>query len=224
MRIAILVPRRAGDPHRDKVWAWVRAWWSEAFPEIPIVEGHHRDGLFNRSAAVNLAARQAEPWDLALIVDADVICDPDHVRQAMTLAAQEDRLVVPFTVRHNLNARGSHRIMAGERGPWESFVMADYFDQHSSVLAVPRSAWDTIGGMDESFSGWGMEDTAFAIAAITLVGPLLRLEGEVWHLWHPAPPERRGGRSVVANRARDALYKAALGDPAAIRSLQGGGA
>lgn len=219
-RTVILVPRREGFAYRDKVWAWTKAWWRREFPELEMFEGHHTVGLFNRSAALNIASAKAGDWDVALIIDADVITDPSHVRQAVEAAVEQGRIVVPFVVRHNLAQVGSERIMRGEKGPWERFIARNYYDQHSSIIAVPRTVWDTVGGFDETFAGWGMEDTAFAIAAETLVGPLIHMEGECWHLWHPSAPEGHVGTpSAIANRARGALYQAAKGNPDAIRQL-----
>src|SRR5690349_9417439 len=97
----ILVPRREGFKHRDRVWAWVRAWWAREFPDVPIIEGHHTVGLFNRSAALNLASEMAGDWDTALVIDSDILCDPEHVRQALEQCQQLGTVVVPFTVRHN---------------------------------------------------------------------------------------------------------------------------
>jgi hypothetical protein len=221
MKVVALVPRRDGFRHRDRLWRWTRSWWEEHLPEVPIVEGHHTTGLFNRSAALNTANRNAgDDWDVALIIDSDVICDPGKVREAVAKAAELGRVVVPFTVRHNLNQRGTERVMAGERGPWEQWIAQNYYDQHSSVIAVPRSAWETAGGFDETFAGWGMEDTAFAITVTTLVGPLVHMEGECWHLWHPPAPEGHiNTPSANANRSRGARYQAALGDADAIRAL-----
>lgn len=220
MRTVILVPRRDGFAERDRIWAWTRSWWASHFPELPIVEGHHDTGLFNRSAAVNRASVLAGEWDVALVIDSDVLCDPAHVRQAIATAARDGRLVVPFTVRHNLDQRGSARIMGGYDGPWERHIARNYYDQHSGVIAIPRTAWDTVGGFDESFAGWGMEDTAFAISVETLVGPLVHMDGELWHLWHPTAPEgHRGTPSANRNRARGARYQAARGDPDGIRAL-----
>lgn len=222
-RVVMLVPRRDGFPERDAIYyGFVKQWWRDRFPEWELVEGHHTVGLFNRSAALNLAAEKAGDWDVAVIIDSDVLCDPDHVREGVRQAVELGRMVVPFNVRHNLNGRGSRMIMDGYDGPWERFISQNYYDQHSSVVAVPRTVWNTVGGFDETFSGWGMEDTAFACAVTTLVGPLVHLEGEVWHLWHPAAPEgHRGTPSANANRARGARYQAAAAanDADAIRAL-----
>jgi hypothetical protein len=221
MRTVFLVPRRDGFAERDRIWAWTKAWWRREFPEFEMIEGHH-DGpdLFNRSKALNRASATAGDWDMAVIIDSDVITDPGHVREAIATAAREVRMVVPFTVRHNLNRKGSERIMAGDTGPWEHYVARDYLDQHSAVIVVPRSVWDTVGGFDETFSGWGMEDTAFAIAVTTLVGPLVHMPGECWHFYHPSAPEgHRGTPSAVRNRARGARYQAAMGDAPSIRAI-----
>jgi len=86
----ILVPRREDGGHRDKLWAHCKALWIERHPDWEIYEGHHNDGPFNRSAAVNLAAEMAGDWDVALIIDSDVITAPDSVEDAVKLAYSTD--------------------------------------------------------------------------------------------------------------------------------------
>jgi hypothetical protein len=55
----------------------------------------------------------------------------------------------------------------------------------SSVLAVPRSLWDAVGGFDEEFCGWGCEDNAFWLAATVFGGGNpIRVQGSAFHLWH----------------------------------------
>lgn len=217
----ILVPRREDGGHRDRVWAWVRAWWEANLPELPIFEGYHVGGLFNRSAAVNKAARAAYPWDVALIIDSDVICDPEQVREALDYALIHDRLTLPFERRHNLTQAGSEKVMAGERGSWRSFIGRTYVDMCSSAVAISRNLWGLTGGFDESFSGWGFEDSAFSLVCETFSGRTLhKIPGELWHLWHPTAPEgKRGTPSYQANRARMEQYRIALGDPKATRAL-----
>ena len=118
MRVVLLVPRRAGFADRDALWEFTRPWWAEQVPEWPIVEGHHDEGLFNRSAAVNLAARLAGEWDVAVLIDSDVLIDAENVRKAIPIAVETGQMVVPFSVRYNLGAPGTARILAGDRGSW----------------------------------------------------------------------------------------------------------
>lgn len=220
MRTVILVPRREGFRDRDALWGWCRMWWQDQLPEYPIYEGHHDHGLFNRSAAVNTAARLAGDWDVALIIDSDVFCDPTRVREAVRMAAETNQMVVPFEVRHNLSKRGSQTVMGGYRGTWKSLIERSFTDQHSAVIAVPRTLFDAVGGFDEGFRGWGFEDTAFAIAAEAYSrAKLHHIPGELWHLWHATAPEgKHGSPSSNLNRARIALYKNHEGDLPTLRS------
>jgi hypothetical protein len=227
VRTVILVPRRDGQVDRDLVWAWVRQWWRDHFPEMELFEGHHDEGLFNRSAAVNRAAGGADweapaPWDVAVIIDSDVICNPDRVRQAVELAAETGRMVLPFDHRKDLKPAGNQSVMAGYTGSWERFVRHVYSDMCSSVVVVRRSLWDDVGGFDETFAGWGFEDNAFAAACETFAGaPLVKIPGDLWHFWHPTAAEgKRGTATHERNKARADRYLAVRGDRDATRALR----
>src|SRR4051812_1996385 len=79
--IVLLVPRRA-HPDRDKLWEYAKARWEQYHPDIRIVEGFHEEGAFNRSAAVNIAARIAGDWDYAVVIDGDVFLKQSQVNAA----------------------------------------------------------------------------------------------------------------------------------------------
>ena len=49
MNTVILVPRRDDNGYRDELWAWTKAWWEREQSHMPIIEGYHTEGLFNRS-------------------------------------------------------------------------------------------------------------------------------------------------------------------------------
>lgn len=220
-REVILVPRRADNGFRDALWDWTKGWWEREQSHMPIFEGHHDSGQFNRAAAVNRAAALAGDWDVAVIIDSDVICDPQRVKDAVALAHETGKLVYPHDVRKDLNQGGSRRVMAGDQGNWDRYVHKRYPDMVSSVIVVPRRLWDEIGGFDESFEGWGYEDTAFAAAADTFGKGHIRLPGEVWHFWHPTAREGRPGTPTWSiNSAKGQRYRAAIGNVAAIRALQ----
>jgi hypothetical protein len=84
----------------------------------------------------------------------------------------------------------------------------------SCCFVVPRAVWDNLGGFDERFKGWGWEDMAFQSVVCGLYGHE-RLDGDVWHLWHPRAEERiRRGTPLhpayVANRMLGRRYMWAL--------------
>jgi hypothetical protein len=219
MRVSVLVPRRAGDPHRDHVWAWVRRWWQTNLPDLPApTTGEHDDGgPFNRSAALNAAAHAAGAWDVAVIADADSIVDPANIRAAIERADDSQRMVIAYEVFAHLNQLMTQRVRAGYSGPWEYGVDWTLTGTFSSMIAVPRALWDQVGGFDVRFVGWGMEDVAFATAAKTLGDGLERLPGTLWHLWHE--PAQRQADLEAANVALLQHYADAAGDPDAMRAV-----
>jgi hypothetical protein len=231
MNTVILVPRRDDNGYRDELWSWTKAWWEREQSHMPIIEGYHTDGLFNRSAAVNTAARIAGEWDVAVIIDADVTCSPDRVKEACERAYHDGRMYLPHSTRYDLSRRSSEAIRRGQltesedsaflqRHAHRTYNVDNGHPSVSSVVVVSRKQWDTIGGFDEQFRGWGFEDTAFAAAAETF-GGVVRMDGAVFHYWHPTAREgKRGTPSWSFNSARGQAYRSAIGNPAAIRSLQ----
>lgn len=217
MRTVILVPRRADGGPRDRLWEFCRPRWE---PFGPIYEGHHDEGPFNRSAALNAAAREAGDWDIALVVDADVLIDLSHARRALDKAARSGRVAFAHTQFRSLGSEGTERVLNGFLGSWEPLVRWSEGHTASSCLAVPRALWEIVGGFDERFRGWGWEDVAFSLACGTIAGQPDRVEGDVWHLWHPSSPHRvpddpdHQAAGVLALR-----YIAARHDPDAMRAL-----
>lgn len=223
MNVVILVPMRADNGRRDQLWEHCRRIWTERHPEWPIFEGASPDGPFNRSAAINDAAVKAGDWDVALIIDSDVITAPDSVRSAVELAHQTDRMVVGHDERVMLNKAGTDRILEGFTGSWRQRGMVEkvWMDSVSCAVAVSRRLWDLAGPFDERFVGWGREDTAFRISCEVETGPIVKVCGETFHLWHPVSTEAaRTSPTRRANEARHQAYVDARGDRARVRALR----
>lgn len=216
-----IVPRRGDGGYRDGIWEFCRRWWCERVPEFGIVTGASPDGPFNRSAAVNDAARNAEPWDVAIVIDADVIADPWQVRIAANTAYTTGDVVLGFTTYHGLTPRATRRVIAGVEEPSPRGRLVTKREHESSIVCVRHDTWDTIGGFDEAFVGWGQEDVAFAAAARVLAG-VRRVPGDVYHLWHERTRERiKSAATYRANQERGRMYRATT-DPDAMRDLVSG--
>lgn len=219
--VAVLVPRRPDGGHRDRLWAFARQRMETDFPDFTIVEGRDQgDGPFNRSAAINDAARQAGAWDVAVIVDSDILANRRAVLAAVEIAGRTDAFVVSHNERVMLTQAGTTKVMDGYTGSWRTKQMHDkvWTDSVSCCVIVSRGLFDLVGGFDELFVGWGYEDTAFQIACETLTDrPTVVLQSELFHLWHA-----RGERDqalLEANSVRVNRYRDAQWNPSAVEQL-----
>lgn len=212
MKVAVCIPYRPGDNYRQNAWKYVRDWWARR--GYPVHVGTGPDGLMNRAAARNEAARSAS-WDVAIFADADTIGQPELIPKAVE-AAVAGKLAYPFTEFEGLSAVGTRNLINGSGN--RQIVKRKRLSP-GGILAVSRDLYDEVGGYDEAFQGWGYEDLAFAYAAGTFAETHREL-GTITHLWHPNSPEKSkaiAGKNL--NRARKERYLAAAGDPKKMRAL-----
>lgn len=218
-RTVVLVPRRAGVPERDEIWRWCKRIWEQQ--GWPIYEGHDEGtGLFNASRARNRAAALAsvsEPWDVAIFADADTVpWDWRQVRSAAQIAYTTDHFVRPARSYYLLDAAQSQRFMETGRRPTGGRRLGEHV--YGGIHAVSRKLWELSGGYDERFLGWGGEDAAFQYACQTLSG-YRKLDGEVFHLYHPMQQRDPSTEQFKANVALEKRYVDASRNPAAMRAL-----
>lgn len=211
--VVVLVPWRGGDPDREAAWEYVRPHLEKL--NYPIFEGD-RVGPWNRSAAVNAAARSAGDWDVAVVADSDTVDDLSAITRAVKLAAQTGGAVVPWNRRVKLDSTGIDWLKCG-RGGRTPIDRTDRtsptlsVDMRGGTIVVSRRAWDVIGGFDEGFTEWGFEDVAFRTAVRTLTR-LDEIPSTCFHLWHP-----HARKHSSRGHSRMQTYKAAAGKPDKMR-------
>jgi hypothetical protein len=139
---------------------------------------------------------------ILLFNDADSICPPDQIREAIRLAGEEPGLVFAYDLYLRLQKDAVHEgaISYGrvEREIFNSGSMA--------CVAISRECFERVGGFNESYVGWGYEDLDFARRCDEL-WPIRRVPGPVYHLWHgdrrdDGSPEDSDPGQVRANQAR----------------------
>lgn len=161
-------------------------------------------------------------WDVALIIDADVLVDPRQAVRSVEVAYEQGVFTVGFTDRWNIGPRGTKKVMDGWVGNWKPHSRQVAMESVSSCVAVRRDLWDRVGGFDEQFIGWGWEDVAAVIHfQAASARPLTRIGGTLWHLHHlVSSGNNREEPTFQANRARGALYKANRWNPKALDDLR----
>lgn len=201
--VPVLVPRRADHGRRDEIWARLQ---SHAWRDTRVVEGHHDDGPFNRAAALNVAAAAAGDWEYAIIADSDSFVPAPQLHGALDLARRHDQVVIAHSRWLNVEPDETRQIL--EQGWIEHRdKRAQYTFTVSSMLVVPRTAWDAVNGFDERFQGWGREDNAFIRAVKLLHGFPLRIDGTVYHLAHDRPVEDTNRHQSPLFRANEARWR-----------------
>src|SRR5690606_34087100 len=111
--IPVLVPRRDDHGERDKLWEFVKGKVWPTYDGYQVVEGHHVSGPFNRSEAINTAARIAGNWDVAVIADGDAWVPKEQLDAAVKMARETGRLVSAFTEVWMLPEATTHGLLRG---------------------------------------------------------------------------------------------------------------
>lgn len=201
--VPVLVPRRNDNGRRDRIWQTIR---ERVWRDANVVEGHHTEGPFNRSAALNTAARLAGDWDTAVIADSDSLTIPNQVHAAVTLARQTGRMVIAHSRWVNITLEEQDNFLGAGWITHDDQRMAYNFTV-SSMLVVPRTVWDTVNGFNERHAGWGWEDRSFVRAVKILTGEPGRIHGDVYHLAHDRPAEDSDRDRSPLFHANKAIYR-----------------
>jgi hypothetical protein len=206
----------------------------ESRSRIPGLDG--KVGRFTRARAINAGVRRARAAGATIIVQSD----PDSLVSEAQLATAIEvvrsyglGLVVPFTRYCYLTAQWSRvaiRNLPGKHVPngWGvTGGMALYCDEMGSggvgnVTVFNVDTWVAARGLDERFPLWGGDDVVFAHSCEAMTGvPTRRVEGDMFHLWHPRLPQSVPGHPLYAQQfSIVAEYRDAVRHgPDAIREL-----
>lgn len=218
MTVAVVVPWRPGTPERIAHHDHVSARLTALLPEAVHLDVDSCHAPFSRAGSRNEGVRLAEAAGARVVVlcDADTLPEAEPLHAAIA-AAHDGRLHLPYTWYRGLSQDGTRAYLAG--APAED-CPTDWAHEWATggVLVITPQVWWQAGGMDEGFTGWGFEDTAFRTAADALLGPTVKHDGTITHLWHP-PESGLGSPLHVAGGQRMERYVDATGNPDAIRQL-----
>lgn len=183
---------------------WVTKWWQDiGFEVIFNPSGETRSAARNSVAEVALS----EDYNALLFVDADTVTTRDQAWASAALAWETNRYVVMFE-EHIRLPRGAYPQVQNRKAGGKIVL-----NMVAGAFAVSRELWEMVGGFDERFIVWGGEDRAFHYATEALSGPLERIPGRSWHLWHPKDPliTHKGHPDRVAGVELTLRYKEAAG-------------
>lgn len=106
----------------------------------------------NGSAARNTGVREAKGEYIALLDDDDVFL-PSKIRLQIEILAKKTKdYAVCYTSYENIFENGRKRLITAEKSGYLCFeLLSRQISVLSSILLIRKSAWEDIGGFDESF-------------------------------------------------------------------------
>ncbi|WP_181785075.1 hypothetical protein [Streptomyces phytophilus] len=215
MTVSVVVPWRAGCPHREAALTWVLQQW-QAAGYAPAL-GEPPAGPWCKAAAV-AAALPGVSGELLVIADADVWTD--GVEAAVAAVRGGAPWAVPHGQVRRLSKTATAIMLAGgaPEGPLTRPPYTGYAG--GGITVLPRALYERVP-LDPRFTGWGQEDEAWALALRTLAGLPWRGTWPLWHLWHPTQPRDSSRWGSVAGRALYERYRRAARTPDAMAALVG---
>lgn len=138
----------------------------------------------------------ADMSDEAVILfnDADSLCKPEQIREAVRLAEEAPGLVFAFTNYCRLSQKTTESLTSWRDACDAPVEWEMYGSNSSGCVAISRESFLQVGGYDETWLD-GYEDYDFAFRCAEMFGPNRRVEGDLIHLFHPRPAvEPENGR------------------------------
>lgn len=205
MLISLLIPFRSDHGHRDHLMEWLVEYWRYELPDAEIIIGEDpwdKCFPFSKTTAMNDAFRRSH-GDVVVLIDADAYVSGAVITHAAgrIRKARESGMrlwFVPYFQMYRLEEHTTFDLL--ETDPHhprrfstppeieevEELVGAAFGRRFGALIQImPREAFETVGGMDPRFRGWGGEDVSFLRAVDTLWAPHKNIPGDVLHLWHP---------------------------------------
>ena len=223
MDVSLCVALSPDGAERERNWTFLRERYERLF-DWEIVTSDKLGHPWSKGTALHDAVSRASHERL-ILADADMMLAPDILARSVEMLRFAG-WVVPHRKVYRLTEEITCRVIDGELGdkPFPTspqwVVRRPYIGPRAGgILAITRQAWETSGGMDPRFRGWGGEDISFAKALLTLVGPCKRLAAPAWHLWHQNQAVTAGRRGAPANERLAGRYKDAHKDPEQMRLL-----
>lgn len=218
MRAACVIPWRPTKPDRIAHHATVRRHLRRILPEAFHIDADSGHEPFSRAGSRNRGVRLAQDVGCEVIVinDADTLVEERPLLDAIE-ACTDGVMHLPYTRYRSLTRSGLAQYRA-DKPLLDCEVDHDHEWATGGVIVIQADAWWRAGGMDERMVGWGFEDSAYRVAADALLGPTVRHQGVIHHLWH-RPEWNLGSAEYNANAERMQRYVQAEGNAEAVKDV-----
>jgi hypothetical protein len=197
--VAVVIPWRAGCPHRQQALEWVLDRYQTQHPDWQI-ELADTCGPWCKGATVRAGVENVDA-EVIVVADADVWCE--GLTAAIDAVRAGAAWAIPHKLVHRLDVAATAAFYeTGTPGPGRT--QHPYSGHAGGGLVVLRRDTYLRIPIDPRFVGWGQEDDSWAMALQRITGRPWRGTADLIHLWHP--PQPRLSRRWGSQDGRD-LYE-----------------
>jgi len=216
--VAVVFPWRGGQPERERHFEYVAEALHDMLPDAFHLDVDSAANPFSRAGSRNLGVAVAASLkaDVVVLCDADTIPEPEPLFAAIE-GAKDGRLHLPYTHFRGLSPAGTFEYLRGKPAA-ECHAELESDWSTGGVWVLAPDAFVRSGGFDERFVAWGNEDCAGRICCDAILGPTVKHEGTITHLWHPSAIDMTSD-TWKANQALGKRYDDAEGDLDAVKAL-----
>lgn len=176
MRTVVWIPYRET---RDRGPLFRKVYANAEQAGYPIIVADSGHEPFSVANSWNKCAAESGDWDVAIRWGADFIIDDIASIHAAVEATVEYDYVHAFDKVTKLSMGETRKFLrTGE------YRARNDLRPFGGISAITRDAFETVGGYDTRFIGWGHEDRAFRYCLNQLCGPEHSVEGRMVMLRH----------------------------------------
>jgi len=160
---------------------------------------YDKDNRFNKSWAINVGVRNSK-YDNLLVVDADMLFGNDYFQKISAFSKKHNKFFMGYSKLH---------CNIGKDNPEERIHDQTYLKAAGGVWYVNKDFFWSIGGMNETYFGYGAEDNDLWQRANNRLHCIFGLDYEVTHMYHDWHPENS---HFPLNKERVEKFNIAMSD------------
>jgi len=133
---------------------------------------------FNKSWAINVGVRNSK-YNGLFVIDSDIMFGDDYFQKVVDFAKDNPKFFMGYSKIH---------YETGRDNPEKRVHVQSYLKAAGGVWYADKDFFWSIGGMNETYFGYGAEDNDFWQRANSVLGKVNGLQYEVvhaYHHWHP---------------------------------------